>query len=142
MNSDKHNHQKPEKDAECLAFYIDIDESNYCEYQSSSGKWYPSPYCDDVVKHLVATQFEKYRQDCDKCTCKRQMRRFIERGPPIWLSDQALPVEDGEHITNVWFSSENTTESAKLTGALVGQERKELWNHYKVIFEILDEEDE
>lgn len=135
-------HKKPPKDTECLAYMIDIDETNYCEYQTNTGKWLPSLYCDEVIDHLIDSLFEKYKDDCNKCTCKKQMRRMIQKGPPMYLyDDHALPVEDGEYITNVWFSYTNSTKSAKLKGALEGIERQTLWDHFKTIYDILDEDD-
>jgi hypothetical protein len=50
-------------------------------------------------------QFQKYLDDVEKAArdCARAVRRLVEKGPPIWLSDQnALPIPEGDtHIEQV-----------------------------------------
>ena len=54
-------HGAPEPGAMCLTTFEDIDETNYCEYQTApSGAWQPSKFEQSVVEQLVATQFETY----------------------------------------------------------------------------------
>tara|TARA_R110002050_G_scaffold230857_7_gene366655 strand:+ start:1395 stop:1637 length:243 start_codon:yes stop_codon:yes gene_type:complete len=57
------------------------------------------------------------------------VRRLVAKGPPVYLSDeQALPLPEGDtHIELVWFASDNREESAKLKGAVEGEEREKLW---------------
>ncbi len=52
--------------------------------------------------------------------------RLMEKGPPIWVSDpHGLALPEGEtHIQQLWFSSDGVERSAKLTGAVEGDERQ------------------
>jgi hypothetical protein len=139
-NNIKHN--PPPVDGMCLVYYDPIDSTNYCEYQTNSGSWYPSPYCEHVIKMLLSTQFNQYKELVEKSTCKSQMRNLIKSGPPIYLYDKNLGIPDNEFIIQVWFSSSNEYCSGKLEGAVEGEERKELWERYRMFFELLPEEDE
>lgn len=141
-NVSAEHHAAPVKGATCAALWDDIDESNYCEYQSSSGKWYPCVYCEDVVRQMINTQFHMYKKQVEESTCKAQMRSLVAAGPPVWISDKVMHVEDGEHITKLWFSSSKSTISAKLMGALEGDERNELWQRYKSFYALLPEEND
>jgi hypothetical protein len=53
-------------------------------------------------------QFQKYLDDVEKAArdCARAVRRLVEKGPPIWLSDSnALPIPEGDtHIEQVQCS--------------------------------------
>jgi hypothetical protein len=135
-------HNLPPTDKLCLVFFDTIDNTNYCEYQTNSGKWYPSPYCEDVIRTLISSQFKKYIDDVEKCTCKSQMRNLIASGPPIYLYDKNLGVPSTEHIVQVWYCNTNEYVSGKLAGAVEGDERQELWDRYKLFFELLPEEDD
>eukprot|EP01046_Picozoa_sp_COSAG06_P018873 COSAG06_NODE_1327_length_9855_cov_3.900574_4_plen_74_part_00 len=50
----------------------------------------------------------------------------MEKGPPVWVSDpHGLALPEGEtHIQQLWFSSDGAERSAKLTGAVEGDERQ------------------
>ena len=52
--------------------------------------------------------------------------RLMEKGPPVWVSDpHGLALPEGEtHIQQLWFSSDGAERSAKLTGAVEGDERQ------------------
>ena len=142
LSDDLSVHQNPLQGAECAAYLIDIDENNYCEYQSSSGVWYPCIYCDEVVKEMICRQFEDYKENVEKSTCKSQMRRLMGSGPPVYLRDGGMPVPQGEYIARIWFCKTNCCCCAKLLGALEGKERQDLWDHYKEFFKLLPEEDD
>lgn len=136
-------HKEPPEGATCAALWEDIDESNYCEYRDSSGKWYSSVYCEDVVHELLDTQFQNYKDNVENSTCKASVRSLVKSGPPIWISDVSMPIDsDGCHIDKIWFSSTNTTISAKLKGALEGEERNQLWKRYEEFFKLLPENEE
>ena len=56
----------------------------------------------------------------------RLSHRLMEKGPPIWVSDpHGLALPEGEtHIQQLWFSSDGVERTAKLTGAVEGDERQ------------------
>ena len=158
-------HGTPEPGAMCLTTFEDIDETNYCEYQTApSGAWQPSKFEQSVVEQLVATQFETYCKAVQKSDCAAEMRRcapeplpavrlparpawldaagwthsprsaltaalarrLMEKGPPVWVSDQhGLTLPEGDtHVQQLWFMSDGQERSAKLAGALEGEERQ------------------
>lgn len=152
-------HGAPEPGAMCLTTFEDIDETNYCEYQTApSGAWQPSKFEQSVVEQLVATQFETYCKAVQKSDCAAEMRRcapepspgvagcsrldafsaggaltpaprarrLMEKGPPVWVSDQhGLTLPEGDtHVQQLWFMSDGQERSAKLAGALEGEERQ------------------
>jgi hypothetical protein len=126
---------------ECAAYLIDIDESEYCEYQTSDGYWHPSPYCSEVVQMLLKNGFSDYLKAIDEATCKAHLRRLITEGPPLYLKDKTFEVPEGQHISKVWFKSEDKEIDAIYEGALQGEEREEMWNHHRAVFECLPEEE-
>jgi len=66
--------------------------------------------------------------------CQAELRRLLDKGPPIYISDPhalALPYNGDTHIEMLWFSSDNVERSAKLDGALEGEERQKLWDELK-----------
>ncbi len=74
------------------------------------------------------------------------MRRLLEKGPPIYVSDQhgmALD-DDEEYIVSLWYASDGKERSAKLKDAVEGKERDELWDSLKefIIEEGREEEDQ
>ena len=50
----------------------------------------------------------------------------MEKGPPVWVSDQhGLTLPEGDtHVQQLWFMSDGQERSAKLAGALEGEERQ------------------
>lgn len=123
-------HGKPEPGMTCLATWDDITEEDYCEYQTHpSMKWQPSKYSEATLQHLLDTQFKNYIENVQKSDCVKELTRLLTAGPPIWLFDtDALPVPEGDtHICNVWFMNGDRTVSAKLKGAVEGDEHAELW---------------
>jgi hypothetical protein len=111
--------------------------------------WHPCFYERSVVEHLLKTQFGAFLERVKKTDCQAELRRLLRDGPPIWLSDQhALPLpgstkegeesaEDDEtsprdtHVCTLWYAGENTEVSAKLEGAVEGDDRDSLWNELK-----------
>ena len=51
---------------------------------------------------------------------------MMAKGPPVWVSDpHGLALPEGEtHIQQLWFSSDGAERSAKLVGAVDGDERQ------------------
>ena len=65
--------------------------------------------------------------------CEAELRRLMEAGPPIYIrDDHGFPLDDGDtHVINLWFAADDKEISAKLVGAVEGEERDELWNTLK-----------
>lgn len=66
--------------------------------------------------------------------CQAELRRLLARGPPIYIQDgHALPLihESDTHVVRLWFASDGQERSAKLQGAVEGEEREALWNQLK-----------
>lgn len=105
------------------------------EYQTyPSMLWHPCHYERSVVENLLQTQFHDYVEQVRTTDCQATLRRLLAVGPPIYLHDQhALPLPDGEsHICAVWFAGDgDTVRSAKLEGAVEGEERDKLWTELK-----------
>jgi len=138
-------HGKPSDGMCCLCTYEDISEEagNYVEYQSyPSMKWSPALFEREIVESLVNSQFEKYVETVKKSDCQAELRRLLDQGPPIYVSDKvALPLPEGdEYVMKLWFAHDGKERSAKLKGALEGKERDNLWNELK-LYLIKDEED-
>ena len=101
------------------------------EYQTApSGKWHPALYEEEVVEQLLNTQFHDFVKKVKTTDCQAELRRLLTSGPPIWLSDKhALPIPEGDsHIVQVWYASNGQEKSAKLDGAVDGDERQALWD--------------
>ena len=96
---------------------------------------------------LLDTQFETYTNDVKKTDCQATLRRLLKRGPPIYVSDKhAFPLakEDDTHVCKLWFALDGKERSAKLKGAVEGEERDVLWLELKefIIEEGKEEGDE
>lgn len=96
-------------------------------------KWKPALYEQSVVEQLLAEQFKQFIDRVKTTDCQAELRRLLEVGPPIYISDKhAMPLDDGDtHIIKLWFMSDNQERSAKLQGAVEGKEREELWEELK-----------
>jgi len=131
-----------------------IDRFFAVEYQTHpSMTWHPCFYERSVVEHLLKTQFGAFLERVKKTDCQAELRRLLKDGPPIWLSDpHALPLsgssddgdddddddEDGEaskskddHVCAVWYAGDDLEVSAKLVGAVEGDDRENLWNELR-----------
>lgn len=82
---------------------------------------------------MLNFQFHNYVKRVQETDCNAELRRLLSSGPPIWLSDKhGLPVPDGDtHIETLWLMSENAERTAKLDGAVEGEERQQLWDEHK-----------
>jgi hypothetical protein len=133
-------HGKPEEGMCCLCTMEDITEKdgNYVEYQSfPSMVWKPAFFEKEIVQQLLDSQFQQFLDKVQKTDCKAELRRLVTQGPPIYISDKhAFPLADGEfdsHVCKLWFAEDGIERSAKLKGALDGQEREDLWKCLKQI---------
>jgi hypothetical protein len=95
-----------------------------------------------VIEQLLQTQFHAYLERIHKTDCQAELKRLLQHGPPIYIQDpHGLPLHDENdddqnsqkdtHIVKLWFASDDTERSAKLHGALEGEERERLWNELK-----------
>ena len=95
---------------------------------------------------MLDSQFQQYIDRVKKTDCQAELRRLLEKGPPIYISDKhGLPVEsDEEYVINLWYANDGEERSAKLKGALEGEERQKLWDELKefIIVEGKEEGDE
>jgi hypothetical protein len=100
------------------------------EYQSyPSLKWKPCLYERVIVEKLLQEQFHDFVERVKKTDCQAELRRLLAKGPPIYLEDgHALPLDDGDtHVIRLWFAADGQERSAKLHGAVEGDERDALW---------------
>lgn len=105
-------------------------ESFLVEYQSyPSLKWKPALFELEVIQKLLEEQFHQYVDRVKQTDCQAELRRLLDKGPPIYISDDtALPLEEGDtHVSKLWFASDGQERSAKLDGAPEGEEREKLW---------------
>lgn len=105
------------------------------EYQSHpSGIWKPALFEASIVEELLETQFHQYIDRVKTTDCQAELKRLLAAGPPIYLQDKhALPLalEHDTHVSTVWFAKDNKEVSAKLNGAVEGEERDILWEELK-----------
>lgn len=136
-------HNLPPVEGTCLCCWDDISASNYVEYRSAvDGAWLPSGYCQACIEQLISTQWSTYTNSLEKTTCKAEMRRLLQRGPPINIRDpKALPCPEDAEVHSLWFAHDGFEHSAKLVGSLEGVERDKYWQD-KMSFYDNDEPEE
>ena len=88
-----------------------------------------------IQSKLIDTQFQQYVDRVKKTDCQAELRRLLASGPPIYVSDKvALPLAEEEtdtHVCKLWFAVDGQERTAKLKGAVEGEEREKLWNELK-----------
>jgi len=131
---DEPEHGTPNEGAMCLCTMEDITEEdgNYVEYQVyPSLKWKPALFESSVVEQLLGEQFEQFIKRVEETDCEAELRRLLEKGPPVYISDKhGLPLneDDGDkYIIKLWFAT-GGEKSAKLKGGKEGEERQKLWD--------------
>lgn len=104
---------------------------------NSSENWIPSKYCYGCVTRVRNESFSSYIESIKTATCPKQLRKLIEAGPPIYVSDPAaFPVQEGDHVYEFRrFYPDGTEEvvSARLVGSVIGEERERLWGELQAI---------
>jgi hypothetical protein len=108
-------------------------------------KWKAANFEMSTVQQLLDDQFESYVERVKKTDCQAELRRLLEKGPPIYIYDKhGLPLEDDEYVVKLWFSSDRKERSGKLKGAVEGEERDALWEELNqfIIVEGKEEIDE
>ncbi|KAF0690072.1 Aste57867_18521 [Aphanomyces stellatus] len=140
------DHQAPKEGMECLATMEDITEETYVEYQTfPSMLWHPCLFCADVVNQLQRAQFPAYMKGVQEPDCKAELRRLLAKGPPIWIEDKygfPLPENGDTHVVALWFCGANEEKSAKLAGAVEGDEREKLWSELKDLLNAMEDDKE
>ena len=106
------------------------------EYQSyPSGLWHPALFEASIIEQLLAEQFPQYVERVKKTDCQAELKRLLAKGPPIYIEDKhALPLDEtvgDTHVVKLWFARDNREVSAKLIGAVEGEERQALWEELK-----------
>ena len=104
------------------------------EYQTApSMKWSPAMYEQSVIVQLVETKFHYFVERVKTTDCQAELRRLLAAGPPIWIEDKhAMPLPEGDtHIVKLWYQSDGQERTAKLDGAVEGEERQALWDELK-----------
>lgn len=129
-------HGTPTEGMCCLCTMEDITEEdkNYVEFQSyPSMTWKAALFEMCVVQQLLDSQFALYVERVKKTDCQAELRRLLASGPPIYVSDKhAFPMDDNDsHVIKLWYSCDGEERSAKLKGALEGEEREELCESLK-----------
>jgi hypothetical protein len=96
-------------------------------------KWSPAMYEQSVIVQLVETQFHYFVERVKTTDCQAELRRLLSAGPPIWVVDKhAMPLPEGDtHIVKLWYHSDKQERTAKLDGAVEGEERQALWDELK-----------
>lgn len=78
--------------------------------------------------------------------CQAELRRLLDAGPPIYISDKhAMPIPEGDtHIVKLWYASDSQERTSILDGAVEGEEKQKLWDELKqfIIVEGKEPEDE
>eukprot|EP01035_Chromulina_nebulosa_P019634 gene19634-25545_t len=141
------SHKEPIDGSSCMCCWDDISSTNYVEYTTTSDTneeiWQPSGYCSSCIEVLLQSQWKNYITGLEKATCRAEMRRLLEKGPPIYISDsKALPCPENSDVKSLWFKVDGSIKSSKLEGALEGQERLDFWNEKMNFFPDNENDDE
>jgi len=100
------------------------------------------------VEQLLATQFHDFVNRVKTTDCQAELKRLLGTGPPVWISDKhGFPLDDDDEkndnandddddnnesrVYKLWYASDNMERSAKLDGAVEGEERQILWDELK-----------
>lgn len=152
-------HGEPPEGLECLVTMEDITSDNYVEYQCyPSLVWKPAKIEQAVIEELLRTQFHVFKERVNQADCQAELMRLLATGPPIYVSDPyGLPLsedanddtivgsrttdDEDTHIVQLWFASDNQERSAKLDGAVEGEERDKLWQELKQFRDVEGKED-
>lgn len=113
---------------ECTCCLEEITYENRCFYNTklAPNKWKESRYCIDCVRYLLSQRFYEYIKAIQESDCEKELNGLILKGPPIWLTDGGLPVDEGDHV--VLIRCGDTPQVARYEGAPIGEERQQLWD--------------
>ena len=111
-------------------------------------------YCQLCLdSQFIAQQWQTYLDNISKADCAAALRRLITKPPPINVKDAGLPCEDntatqddterGEgEVHSFWYASDGEEHSAKLSGSLMGEERRRFWEEKKDFLTVTELEEE
>ena len=82
---------------ECLVCYEDLTAENYVEYRvAPDAPWLAAKFCEECLQTLIDTKFEAYMSGVAKSTCEAELRRYMARGPPVYVEDpMGFKVQEG-----------------------------------------------
>jgi len=106
-------------------------------------KWKPALFELSVIQQLLNDQFEQYVERVKTTNCQAELRRLLASGPPIYISDKhGLALDESEeYVIKLWYACDGNERSAKLKGALEGEERMKLWEELKSFIIVEGKED-
>lgn len=132
---------QPVPEEDCIFCCEEITASNFAEYRSSSEDvWHPSPYCQDCVQSaFIDSQWTKYVGHVEAADCAAALRRALSTAPPLNVIDIGFKTDLSKigEVYQFFFRHDEGNEikgkvvSARLKGALTGQERENWWNDKK-----------
>jgi hypothetical protein len=129
--------KRPRRSLSRLYFFLlYCFSSNYftVEFQGfPSLQWQPALFEQSAVEQLRADQFHQFVERVKTTDCQAELRRLLAAGPPVYVSDpNGFPLPEGDtHVLRLWYASDNQERSAKLAGAVDGEEREALWNELR-----------
>ncbi len=128
----------------CYEEFVNEDgESTSCSFRGASEEeWKVSNVCWLCVERMINDGWKHYLDQLDKATCAAEMRRLLTAGPPTHLRDtKAFPVANENGQVHEFKLASGLIVSAKLKGALDGQERLDWWQEKKNLIEHLEQEE-
>ena len=75
-------HKNPPKDLECLICVCNIDETNYCEFQThENNEFESSPICHYCLTYMINNEWSKFIKLLDKADCRAAVLRLCNNCP-------------------------------------------------------------
>jgi len=122
MNFDQYF--KSDENHECASCLDTLSEENFVLYKDNEqSDWKPCQYCSTCIKHMLKTKWENYVQAVDKADCVAELRRLLDKGPPINFRDPSIKCDNERSEVHKFYYS-GCEQSAKLEGSLVDEERE------------------
>lgn len=113
---------------ECISCLDSIQETNYYR-TSDDSEWIITPYCTECISWMIENQWDDYVETIKKETCKKTLRRMLEKGPPLYVKEPiTMPCDNHDGIYQ--FKLDGEIVSGELKDHYVGDQlekyRKEL----------------
>jgi hypothetical protein len=124
---------------ECVVCCDTIDEKTFVLYKDQKeGEWKSSSFCSSCVKHMIKTSWKTYVDKIEKADCADALKKSVNIGPPINFRDQGVPCENKtKEVQSFYYDGES--QSAKLEGSLIGEERTKWWDNVKAEIKRMEE---
>ena len=102
--------------------------------------------CEMLMLHtlqLLKTQFQQFIDRVEKTDCQAELRRLLQKGPPIYISDEhGFPLkEDDEYVVRLWYALDCEERSSRLEGSKIGKEHQKLWDELNKFIVVEGKED-